>query len=194
VIVHAPQNVEAQVARIEDVKREKLNARQQQLYDDFLKSRPRNTLTGPFAVLIETPDIAEPADKLVNHYRHNSKLGRRLIELIILLVVRDAGAQYAWSVHEPHALNEGFTQETIEAIRARKRPDFKHDDERMIYDLVTELLASKTLSAATFERAKAAFGLERLIEAITCAGLYGMVGLVLNSFEIPPQPGVRPLS
>jgi 4-carboxymuconolactone decarboxylase len=194
VIVHAAQNVEAQVARIEDVKREKLDARQQQLYDDFLKSRPRNTLIGPFAVLIQTPDIAEPADKLVNHYRHNSKLGRRLIELIILLVVRDARAQYAWSVHEPHALNEGFTQETIEAIRARKRPDFKRDDERMIYDLVTELLATKTLGAATFDRAKAAFGLEGLIEAITCAGLYGMVGLVLNSFEIPPQPGVRPLS
>jgi 4-carboxymuconolactone decarboxylase len=194
VIVHAAQNVEVQVARIEDVKREKLNARQQQLYDDFLKSRPRNTLTGPFAVLIQTPDIAEPADKLVNHYRQNSKLGRRLIELIILLAVRDAGAQYAWSVHEPHALNEGFTPETIEAIRARKRPDFKRDDERMIYDLVTELLATKTLGAATFDHAKAAFGLEGLIEAITCAGLYGMVGLVLNSFEIPPQPGVRPLS
>ncbi len=182
------------MARIEGVKREKLSARQQQLHDDFLKSRPRGTLTGPFAVLIQTPDIAEPADKLVNHYRHNSKLGRRLIELIILLVVRDAGAQYAWSVHEPHALKEGFTQETIDAIRARKRPDFQRDDERLIYDLVTELLATKTLRAATFDRAKAAFGLEGLIEAITCAGLYGMVGLVLNSFEIPPQPGVPPLT
>lgn len=182
------------MARIGDVKREQLSARQQQLHDDFLKSRPRNTLTGPFAVLIHSPDIAQPADKLVNHYRHNSKLGRRLIELIILLVVRDAGAQYAWSVHEPHALKEGFSQETIDAIRARQRPDFKRDDERLIYDLVTELLATKTLRAATFDRAKAAFGLEGLIEAITCAGLYGMVGLVLNSFEIPPQPGVPPLT
>ncbi len=182
------------MARIDDVKREDLSARQQRLHDDFLKSRPRDTLTGPFAILIHSPDIAEPADKLVNHYRHNSKLGRRLIELIILLVVRDAGAQYAWSVHEPHALKEGFTQETIDAIRARTRPDFKRDDERLIYDLVTELLATKTLSAATFDRARAAFGLEGLIEAITCAGLYGMIGLVLNSFEIPPQPGVRPLA
>ncbi len=182
------------MARIEEVKREKLNARQQQLHDDFLKSRPRSTLTGPFAVLIHTPEIAEPADKLVNHYRHHAKLGRRLIELIILLAVRDAGAQYAWSVHEPHALKEGFTQDTIDAIRARKRPDFRRDDERVIYDVVTELLAKKTLSAATFDRAKAALGLEGLIEAITCTGLYGMIGFVLNSFEIPPQPGVAPLT
>jgi 4-carboxymuconolactone decarboxylase len=182
------------VARIAEVKRENLDPRQQQMHDDFLKSRPRATLTGPFAVLINTPEIAEPADRLVNHYRHHSRLGRRLIELIILLVVREASAQYAWSVHEPHALQEGFTQEQIDAIRARKRPDFKRDDERVIYDLVTELMTTKTLSVATFERAKAAFGLKGMIEAITCAGLYGMIGFVLNTFEIPPQPGAKPLT
>jgi len=96
-------------------------------------------------------------------------------------------------VHEPHALKEGITQDVIDAIRARKRPDFKRDDERLIYDFVTELLADKTVSAATFERAKAAFGLDGVIEAVTCSGLYGMIGLVLNVFDIPPQPG-KPLT
>ena len=61
------------MARIADVKRENLSPRQQQLHDDFLKSRPRNTLTGPFSVLIHTPDIAAPADRLVNYYRSNPK-------------------------------------------------------------------------------------------------------------------------
>jgi 4-carboxymuconolactone decarboxylase len=181
------------MARIDEVKRENLSPRQQKLHDDFLRSRPRKTLTGPFAVLIHTPDIAEPADHLVNYYRANPKLGRRLIELIILLVVRDATAQYAWSVHEPHALEHGITQDVIDAIRARKRPDFKRDDEHLIYDFVSELLANKTVSAATFERAKAAFGVDGVIEAVTCAGLYGMVGFVLNVFDIPPQPG-KPLT
>jgi hypothetical protein len=51
-----------------------------------------------------------------------------------------------------------------------------------------ELLATKTLGAATFERATAAFGEIGVTEAITCAGLYGMIGLVLNVFEIPPRP------
>jgi len=181
------------MARIAEVKREQLNPRQQKLHDDFLRSRPRKTLTGPFAVLIHSPDIAEPADRLVNFYRGTPKLGRRLIELIILLVVRDATAQYAWSVHEPHALEYGLTQDVIDAIRARRRPDFKKDDEKLIYDFVTELLAKKTVSAETFERAKAAFGVDGVIEAVTCAGLYGMIGFVLNVFDIPPQPG-KPLT
>lgn len=182
------------MARIEAVKREKLSPRQQKLHDDFLRSRPHKTLTGPFSVLIHMPDIAEPADRLVNYYRGTTKLGRRLIELIILLVVRGATVQYAWSVHEAHALDAGIPQETIDAIRARKQPDLKREDERLIYDLVAELLAKKTLSGATFERAKAAFGLEGVIEAVTCTGLYGMIGLVLNTFEIPPLPGPAPLT
>jgi 4-carboxymuconolactone decarboxylase len=181
------------MARIEDVKRENLSPRQQQLHDDFLRSRPRKNLTGPFSVLIHMPDIAEPADHLVNYYRKTPKLGRRLIELIILLAVRDATAQYAWSVHEGHALEHGLTQDVIDAIRARKRPDFARDDERLMYDFTTELLANKTVSAAIFERAKAAFGQDGVIEAVTCAGLYGMIGYVLNVFDIPPQPG-RPLA
>jgi hypothetical protein len=54
---------------------------------------------------------------------------------------------------------------------------------------VTELLASKKVSPATYGRAEAALGREGIIEAVTCAGLYAMIGLVLNTFEIPPQPG-----
>ena len=179
--------------RIEDLKKENLSPRQQQLHDSFLRSRPHKTLSGPFAVLIHTPDIAEPADHLVNYYRRNPKLGRRLIELIILLAVREATAQYAWSVHEPTALEQGLTQDVIDAIRARKRPDFARDDESLIYDFVTELLANKTVSPSTFERAKAAFGEDGVIEATTCAGLYGMIGFVLNVFDVPPRPG-RPLA
>ena len=170
------------MARIDEVKRENLNPRQQELHDEFLRSRPRKTLTGPFSVLIHTPDIAEPADELVNYYRRTPKLGRKLLELVILL-----------AVHEPTALKEGITQDVIDAIRARKRPDFKTAEEATLYDFVTELLAKKTVSGATFARAKAAFGLEGLIEAVTCAGLYGMIGFVLNVFDIPPQPG-RPLT
>jgi len=181
------------MARIDEVKREALTARQQRVYDDIMRSRPRPNLTGPFSVWIHTPDIAEHADRLVASFRVAPKLDRRLLELIILMMCREATVQYAWSVHEPLALKEGLTQDTIDAIRARKRPDFKRDDERLIYDLVNELIADKTVRAGTFERAKAAFGLEGVIEAVTCTGFYGMIGLVLNTFEIPPMPG-KPLA
>src|ERR1700722_7915267 len=128
------------MARIDDVKREKLAARQQQLYDDIMRTRPRGTLSGPFSVWINTPDIAEPADGLAKYFRLPPKLDKRLIELIVLLMCREGTVQYAWSVHEPLARKEGLSEATIAAIRARKKPTLVRDDERLIYDLVTELL------------------------------------------------------
>lgn len=177
------------MARVEEVKRETLSARQQTLYDAIMRSRPRGKLSGPFSVLIHTPEIAEPADGLANCFRVNPKLDKRLIELIVLMMCRDGTVQYAWSVHEPLARRAGLTAQTIDAIRARKRPDFSRDDERAIYDVISELQTTNRISAATFERAKAVLGFNGLIEAVSCAGFYGMIGFVLNAFEIPPQPG-----
>lgn len=183
-----------EMARIEQVERDKLGARQQTLYDDIMRTQPRGKLSGPFSVWIHRPDIAEPANGLANCFRVSPKLDKRLIELIVLLVCRDATAQYAWSAHFNLAREAGLSGETIEAIRARRRPEFGRDDERIVYDLVTELLASKKVSPATYDRAEAALGRDGIIEAVTCAGFYGMIGLVLNTFEIPPQPGGDVLS
>ena len=92
-------------------------------------------------------------------------------------------------MHEPLGRQAGLSQQTVDAIRDRKRPDFSRDDERLIYDLVNELIETKTVSAGTFDRAMAAFGRDGVVEAVSCAGFYGMVGFVLNAFEVPPQPG-----
>jgi 4-carboxymuconolactone decarboxylase len=182
------------MARIEDIRRADLGPREQELYDDITRRRPRPSISGPFAIWMHIPEIAEPTNALTNYLRSFAKLDQRLIELIILLMCRDSTVRYAWSVHEPLARAAGLAQETIDAIAARKRPDFKNGDEALIYDVVTELTSTKALSAATFERAQAGLGREGLIEAVSCAGFYAMVGLVLNAFDMPPQPGGPVLS
>jgi 4-carboxymuconolactone decarboxylase len=176
------------MARIDPFKEEDFSPRQRELYDSIMRTRPRGKLSGPFSVLIHTPDLAEPMNGLADCYRLHPRLEKRLTELIVLLACRDANAKYAWSAHVPLAKAAGLTQEMIDAIRSRRRPQLTKDDERLIYDLVTELLATKTVSTATFDRAMAAFGRDGVIEAVSCAGFYGMIGCIINTFEIPPQP------
>jgi 4-carboxymuconolactone decarboxylase len=177
------------MARIDEVKRETLDPRQQRLYDDIMRTRPRGKLSGPFSVLMHRPDIAEPANALADCFRVHPRLDKRLIELITLLMCRAATVKYAWAVHEPLARQTGLSPQLIAAIRANKRPDFSREDERLIYDLITELLATKTLSDDTFAQATAAFGRDGVIEAVSCAGFYSMVGLILNAFAVPPPSG-----
>ena len=182
------------MVRFEDIQREDLSPRQQELFDDITRRRPRPSLSGPFAIWMHIPEIAAPTNDLTNYLRSSAKLGQRLVELIVLLMCRDSTVKYAWSVHAPLARAAGLAQETIDAIATRKRPDFIHDDEALIYDLVSELLSTRALSEATFARAQATLGRDGLIEAVSCAGFYAMVGLVINAFEVPPQPGGPVLS
>ncbi len=174
------------MARVDEVKREALDARQQRLYDDIMRTRPRGKLSGPFSVWMHRPDIAEPANALADCFRVHPRLDKRLIELITLLMCRAATVKYAWAVHEPLARQAGLSPHVVDAIRANRRPDFSREDEQLIYDLVTELLTTKSLSDGTFARATAAFGRDGVIEAVSCAGFYSMAGLVLNAFEVPP--------
>jgi 4-carboxymuconolactone decarboxylase len=74
------------MARIEDIQRAALNPRQQALYDDITRRRPRPSISGPFAIWMHIPEIAEAANALTNYLRSSAKLSQRLIELIILLM------------------------------------------------------------------------------------------------------------
>jgi 4-carboxymuconolactone decarboxylase len=178
------------VARLDPLKMEELTPEQQRLHAEFLRTRKR--VSGPFTIWLRNPPVADAANRLVLALRENGKLEKRLYELIVLTVVRHWSAQYAWAAHEGNARASGLSDEVIEAIRARRKPVFTRPDEAVIYDAVTEVLAGKPLSTATYQRLLAQFGLDTAIELISVAGLYSMVATVLNSFDVPTPNGERP--
>ncbi len=113
-------------------------------YDDIMRLRGR--VRGPFAVWLRNAELAEGALKLQELFASGVKMERRLIQLMILVAARYAGAQYAWYIHEPHALQHGIAREIVEAIRERRTPDFSHEDERLVYDITLELNTTHRLS------------------------------------------------
>jgi 4-carboxymuconolactone decarboxylase len=122
------------------------------------------------------------------------KLERRLVQLMILVAARFANAQYAWFIHEPHALQHGISADVVEAIRERRTPDFTKEDERAVYDITLELNTTHSLSAATFARGMALFGEQRLVELVSGVGFYAMVAMTLNAFDVSVPTGKRPLA
>jgi len=178
--------------RVEDLKPETLTAEQKAIHDRIAGSRG-GVVRGPFAIWLRQPAIADAADRLGTTLRRCS-LDQRLFELMVLLVARHYTAQYEWFAHERHAREVGLGDAVIEAIRQRKKPTFTNDNEQLVYDLVTEMNEARTLSQATYDRALAALGLDRLIELITALGFYSMVAIMLNGFDAPVPGGECPLS
>lgn len=179
------------MARVEDLKPETLTPEQKAIHDRIAGSRG-GTVRGPFAIWLRNPKLADAADKFGTTLR-NGDLDQRLFEIMVLVVARHWSAQYEWFAHERHARECNIAPDVIEAIRHRRKPSFDRDDERLIYELVTEMNETRTLSQATYDRAVAMLGLDHVIELITSLGFYTMVAIMLNGFDAPVPGDARPL-
>ncbi|MBX9840745.1 MAG: hypothetical protein K2Z80_02940 [Xanthobacteraceae bacterium] len=179
------------MARLDPLPVEKLSPEQKALHD-MLASTRNGRVSGPFAIWLHTPAVCDAANQLTLSLRENGSINKRLYELIVLIVTRHWSAQYAWSQHVGPAAAAGLSPDVIDAIRHRRKPDLKADDERLVYDAATELLEHKPLSQATYDRLLKQFGVEHTIEIVSIAGLYSMVSTVLNTFDVPTLSGENP--
>lgn len=148
---------------------------------------------GPSTVWRWVPEIAKPAGALVTQMR-NGTLDRRLYRVMCLVVARTWSCEHLFSVHKKGALDDGVSPEVIEAIRTRRAPTFAREDERIAYELTTELLATHALQQTTHDRAVAAFGLEHTIELVTGIGVYTTIAVNLKAFDVTVPEAERQLA
>ena len=179
------------MARLDPLPVEQLSPQQKLIHDKIKGNRPK--LGGPFGVLLRNPALATAASGVVDALRGEGKLDKRIYELIVLTVARHWSAQYAWAVHEPIARGLGFAPtKWSRRSRPRRTPTSAKPEEALVYDAVTELMAGKVLSTATYDRLIKQFGLDVTIELISTAGLYSMISTVLNGFDVPTANGEKP--
>lgn len=180
------------MGRVPDLPLAGLTPEQKRIHDEIAGTRG-GVVRGPFAIWLRSPTVADRANQFGNALRLSGRLDRRLFELMVLIVARHWSAQYEWFAHEQAALEVGVLPGVVEAVRRQRLPEFARDDERIVYEIVTELLGTRTLSQPSYDRALARLGLDLLIELITAAGFYTMVAMMLNAFDAPVPGGARPL-
>ena len=73
-------------------------------------------------------------------------------------------------------------------------PDFTRDDERLVYDITTELNTTRTLSDASYQRGMAMFGEQVMVELVSAIGFYSMVAMTLNAFDVSVPRDKQPLA
>ena len=180
------------MGRLPELDESKLTNDQRKVYDEI--KQLRGQVRGPFAVWLRNAELGGATLKLQDMFAARVKLERRLVQLMILVAARFANAQYAWFIHEPHALQHGIAPEIVEAIRERRTPSFTKEDERAVYDITLELNTTHTLSETTFARGMALLGEQRMIELVSGVGFYAMVAMTLNAFAVSVPTGKQPLA
>lgn len=183
------------MARIDPIPMEKMTPEQRRINDEISATRGGGPAKGPFALWLRTPELADKANAFGSHLRHHTTVPQNLVELAVLVIARDWTAQYEWHAHMNSWRKLGLDDDIAEAIKNRKTPVLKTDEDIIVYQVTTELLKDKKISDGTYASAVETLGEQTLLDLITIIGFYTMVAMVLVSFEveIPGDHEKKPL-
>ena len=80
----------------------------------------RGTLSGPWAVILRSPEMVNRARGLSDYLRFNSSLPPRLSEFVILIAAREWTQQYEWNAHHSLAMKGGLSPEIAKSSQIEK--------------------------------------------------------------------------
>ena len=178
-----------------------LNSEQHRLYDDMRQGIETNfkgftaidasgRLIGPWNPWLRFAKFGGPVWELVKALSSSPKLPRPVREIAILVTGAHFHSAYEIYAHVLVAELRGIGDDKIATIIAGQRPGDLTRQEAVAHDLASALVSGGVLPALTYEQAVPLFGEEATAEFIYLVGLYCMVSVTLNGFDVPvPEIG-----
>lgn len=166
---------------------------QRKAAEEFKAIRNGAEVSGPFFPLLRSPELMVRTSALGEYLRFRSALPPRLSEFVILLTAREWSQQYEWNAHYGIALEAGVSVEIANAIAEGRRPAGMSADHDALYDFCQELLKTKGVSDAAYQRALTLLGEQGVVDTIGIAGYYSMLAMVLNTARTPAGASTAPV-
>src|SRR6201998_4942112 len=102
-----PPKLDLRGARLKPLTYEQMTPEQKAMIDHLL-SGERATTTGPFNVLLRSPEMGDLAQKFGAEMRYHSSIPRKLNEFAIMITARHWTSQYEWYAHQRDGLKYGL--------------------------------------------------------------------------------------
>lgn len=178
-----------------------LSADQRALYEDmragieanfkgFTAINESGQLIGPWNPWLRFSKFGGPVWELVKALSTAPTLPKPVREVAILVTGAHFRSAYEIYAHVLVAELRHISDEKIATIIAGQRPADLTREEAVAYDVASALVSGGVLPTLTYKQAVDAFGGEGAAEFIYLVGLYCMVSVTLNGFDVPvPEEG-----
>jgi alkylhydroperoxidase family enzyme len=154
-------------------------------FKGFAAMREDGTLLGPWNPWIHEPRFGKPVWELVKALATNPSLPGPVREVAILVTGAHFRSAYELYAHVIVAENKGLPDEKLASIVAGQRPADLTRQEAVAYDVASALVGGGVLPELTWRQAVAEFGEHGAAELSYLVGLYCMVSVTLNTFDVP---------
>jgi 4-carboxymuconolactone decarboxylase len=182
------------LTRLPPLTRADLDDKGKAVYDRIVGGGPA-PVTGPVALSLYSPKIAQVFSDLNGFLRYNGSLSARHTEVAILVATWEIEQQYEYSAHEPAALRFGAPQTVIDTIKYDRAPVGLSPEETLIIRLGRAIMRDHKVDSPLYAEAEKMFGRKGLVELVTVMGDYVMVGMIMTTIDqhLPAdRPAVLP--
>ena len=177
-----------------------LSPEQQKLPDDMRQGIESNfkgfqainsdgALIGPWNPWLRFSKFGGPIWELVKALSASPTLPRPVREVAILVTGAHFHSAYELYAHVLIAEARGLPDEKIATIVAGQRPADLSREEAVAYDVASALVSGSVLPELVYRQAVATFGEDGTAELIYLVGLYCLVSVTLNGFDVPVPEG-----
>ncbi|HTW63246.1 MAG TPA: hypothetical protein VME17_01465 [Bryobacteraceae bacterium] len=184
-------------SRLPPMKRGDMDADGKRIYDLLAGGEGKTvTPTGPAAISLYSPKVAEAIQMLNQYLRFHGILKPRDYEVAILVAAREFDQQYEWSGHEMAARHAGVPQPLIDAIKYKKPIQGFGERDTLIATFALASLRQHRIDSDMYARTVATFGTQGTLELATIIGDYAMAAVMLNATDqhVPPgRPALLPV-
>jgi 4-carboxymuconolactone decarboxylase len=175
-------------SRLPALSRDELDAEGQRVYDLVVGDGPR-PLTGPAAVSMYSPKVAEAFHILNQYLRNDGVVPQRYYEVAILHAAWEFEQAYEWSAHESAARRIGVPDAVIDTIKYDREPAGLEKRDELIIRFGRALFRNHEVDAELYAEFVGEFGQQGMVELATVMGDYVMAGLVLTAVDQHLPPG-----
>ena len=122
-----------------------------------------------------------------------ARVGRRIMQLAILVTARAHDSQHDWTVHEPTAREAGLGPEVIDIVRHGRPLVGVDEQDAAVIAFGRELFGDHNVGAETYARALRVFGVQDLVDVVALMGAHAADAALLAAFDQHLPEGVQPL-
>jgi 4-carboxymuconolactone decarboxylase len=177
-------NSPAALKRDFEIPPERRDERQQAMYRS-IEQGPRGRVMINLRAWLHNMDFLDVAEPFGLYLTQRAPLTKRQKEILVLVHANFWDAKFEWDAHVKHALKAGITREQIDAIEQRRTPHFGDPVEDLTYELVVALHTVRHIDDALHDRCMKVFGHKGVIDLIGLIGLYTMIAMTLNFYDVP---------
>jgi 4-carboxymuconolactone decarboxylase len=173
-----------------------LSPEQRPVYEDMRAGIEKNfrgfksiaengALMGPWNPWLHDPKFGKPIWDLTLALSVSPSLPRTAREVAIIVTGTAFHSEYELYAHVIAAERRGLSDDKLAVIAAGQRPNDLTREEAVAYDVASALLHHGTLPEIVYRRAVEEFGQHGAAELIYLVGLYCLVSVTLNGFNVP---------